>query len=67
MITVGFAVLDAAAGAHLVLYALRRERRDKDAVLAVGLFLLVCAVVLVLLELLPDARADVPAGPAVRS
>ena len=46
------ALIDAAAGAYLIRYAIRRERRDKDAVLAIGMFLLVCAGLLVLLEVL---------------
>ena len=44
--------LDCAAFVYLVLYARHRERRDPDAVLAVGYFLIVCAVVLVGLDLL---------------
>ena len=32
----------------------RRERRDKDAVLAVGIFLVICADLLLLLEVLLD-------------
>ena len=52
VLSVILAVIDAAAGAYLVRYALHRERRDKDAVLAVGIFLLICAGLLVLLEVL---------------
>lgn len=40
------ALLDAVAGVYLVVYALRRERRDKPVVLVTGLFLLVCAAAL---------------------
>ena len=46
------ALIDAAGRAYLIRYAIRRERRDKDAVLAIGMFLLVCAGLLVLLEVL---------------
>ena len=52
VLSVILAVIDAAVGAYLVRYALHRERRDKDAVLAVGIFLLICAGLLVLLEVL---------------
>ena len=52
MLSVALAVMDAAAGAYLIRYALRRERRDKDAVLAVGIFLLICAGLLLLLQVL---------------
>jgi len=40
------AVLDLAAGAHLLVYAHRRERRDKPGVLSVGVTLVVCAALL---------------------
>jgi hypothetical protein len=40
--------LDAAAGGYLVLYAVRREQRDKPGVMVTGLFLLLCAAALVL-------------------
>lgn len=52
MLTYALAALDGAAGAYLVRYAVQRERRDKDAVLAVGVFLLVCAAVLVVLQVI---------------
>ena len=52
VLSVILAVIDAAAGAYLVRYALHRERRDKDAVLATGIFLLICAGLLLLLEVL---------------
>ncbi len=40
------AVIDLATGAYLFLYAHRRERRDRPGVLAVGVSLVVCAVLL---------------------
>ena len=52
MLSVVLAAIDAAAGAYLIRYALRRERRDKDAVLAVGIFLVICAGLLLLIEVL---------------
>ena len=62
MLLVALACLDAAAGAHLIRYAVRRERRDKDALLVTGMFLVVCAVLLVVISAPLDA-ADVP-GPS---
>jgi len=50
--SLALAALDCAAGVYLVLYARHRERRDPEAALAAGYFLIVCAVVLVGLELL---------------
>ena len=38
--------IDLAAGAYLLVYAQRRERRDKPGVLAVGVTLVVCAALL---------------------
>jgi len=52
VLSLALAALDCAAGVYLVLYARHRERRDPDAALAAGYFLIVCAVVLVGLELL---------------
>lgn len=52
MLSVVLAALDAAVGAYLIRYALRRERRNKDAVLAVGVFLVICAGLLLLLKVL---------------
>ena len=40
------AAIDLAAGAYLLVYAQRRERRDKPGVLAVGVTLFVCAALL---------------------
>jgi cytochrome oxidase assembly protein ShyY1 len=37
---------DLAAGLYLLGWALRRERRDRDAVAAVGVVLIVCALML---------------------
>ncbi len=53
------ALVDAATGVWLIRYALSRERRDKDAVLVVGIVLLGCAAALVAVELL---LADEPGG-----
>lgn len=55
------ALLDAAAGTSLVVSAVRRERRDKSAVLVTGLLLLACAAALGWLALFPGPSADVPA------
>ncbi len=59
MVTLVVALVDAAVGVWLIRYALLRERRDKDGVLVVGIVLLVCAAVLVGVELL---LVDEPAG-----
>jgi hypothetical protein len=40
------ALLDLAAGGYLLGWSLRRERRDKDAVLAVGMVVLLCGLLL---------------------
>lgn len=42
-VTLLLANVDGVIGAYLIVYALRRENRDKDAVLVVGIVLLVCA------------------------
>lgn len=60
MLTVVLALVDAALGVYLVRYARRREQRDRDAVLAVGYFLLLCAVVLAGLELVLTDEPAVP-------
>lgn len=58
------ALLDAAAGIYLVQYARHREQRDKDGVLAVGYVLLLCAVLLLVIELLPlEDRPSRVGGP----
>ena len=49
------AAVDAAVGAYLIRYALPRERRDKDAVLAVGISLVFCSALLVGLALWRDS------------
>lgn len=55
---------DLAAGGYLLGYALRREKRDKDAVLAVGVVLVFCAVLLAGLAAWgPDGQAGPPSGP----
>jgi hypothetical protein len=51
------ALLDAAVGVYLIAYAIRRERRDKPAVLVVGIFLLACAAALGWLAL-PERDVD---------
>lgn len=51
---------DAAAGVYLLAWALRRERRDKPAVLAVGVLLLLCAATL---GLLGARHGDPPIAP----
>jgi hypothetical protein len=53
------ALLDAAVGIYLVAYAIRREKRDKPAVLVVGIFLLACAAALGWLAL-PERGAGEP-------
>ena len=52
MLPVVLAAIDVAVGAYLIRYAVRRERGDKDAVLAVGIFLVICAGLLLLIEVL---------------
>ena len=49
MLSFALAALDAAAGAYFIRYAMRGERRDKDGVMAVGFFLVICALLPVLL------------------
>lgn len=56
-------LLDLAAGAYLLGWALRREKRDKDAVLAVGILLLFCAVLLAALAL---SAPNEPSEPSPR-
>lgn len=51
---------DAVAGAYLLGWALRRERRDKAAVLTVGVMLELCALALLVIA------AVRPAGPPER-
>ena len=63
MLSVVLAVIDAVAGAYLIRYAIRREHRDKDGVLAVGYFLLVCSLLLMAIEVLPQPEAPTPVGP----
>ncbi len=47
------ALVDAAIGVYLVRYARHREHRDKDGVLAVTYVLILCAVLLLVIEVLP--------------
>lgn len=59
--TLVLGLVDAAVGVWLIRHALSRQPRDKPAVLAVGVALLVCAVLLVAVQLLladPPYRAD---------
>ncbi len=55
------ALLDAFAGVYFVVYALWRERRDKGAVMVVGICLLLCAAALGSLAL---PEVDVQPAPA---
>ena len=52
---------DAVAGAYLLGWALRREQRDKAAVLTVGVMLVLCALALLIIAAVRSA--DQPAGP----
>lgn len=62
--TLLLAVGDLTAGGYLLGYALRREQRDKDAVLAVGVVLVFCAVLLAGLAAWgPDRHGDPPPRP----
>lgn len=54
------ALLDAAVGVYLIWYALKRERRDKPAVLVVGFFLLACFAALMWVALSGVDRLDEP-------
>ena len=66
VLSFALAVLDAAAGAYFIRYAVRRERRDKDGVMAVVIFLVICAGLLVLLELLLEPGQLIGEAPPVR-
>jgi cytochrome c oxidase assembly factor CtaG len=60
------AAVDAVGGLYLVAYAIRRERRDKPAVLVVGVFLLACAAALLVVgwpagEVPPPSPPPLPA------
>ena len=66
MLSVALAVLDAAVGAYLIRYAALREHQDKDAVLATGIFLVVCAGLLVLLEVLLEPGQLIGETPPAR-
>jgi hypothetical protein len=54
------AVIDAAAGTYLILYAVRREQRDKPGVAVTGIFLLLCAAALILIGW-PESAGRQPA------
>lgn len=45
-LSLGMALIDAAAGLYLLHYAVRRQRSDKGALLVTAVFLLVCALAL---------------------
>lgn len=66
MLSFALAVLDAAAVAYLIRYAVRRERRDKDGVMAVGIFLVIRTGLPVLLELLLEPGQLIGEAPPVR-
>ena len=66
MLSFALAVLDVTAGAYFIRYAVRRERRDKDGVMAVGIFLVIRAGLLVLLELLLEPGQLIGEAPPVR-
>ena len=66
MLSFALAALDAAAGAYFIRYAVRGERRDKDGVMAVGIVLVICAGLLVLLELLLEPGQLIGEAPPVR-
>ena len=53
-------------GVYLIQSALPRERRDKDAVLATGVFLLMWVGLLVLLEILLEPGQLIGETPPVR-
>jgi hypothetical protein len=71
-LTLVLAAVDAATAVYLLAWALRRERRDKPAVLVVGVVLAVCAMFLVAATVRatepdqpPQSPATVPAGTPV--
>lgn len=66
VLSVVLAVIDAAVGVYLIRYAAVRERRDKDAVLAVGIFLVICAGLLLLLEVLLEPGQLIGGTPPVQ-
>lgn len=63
------AAVDLAGGTYLLAWALRRERRDRPAVLAIGVVLLLCATIIAGLALFraqdepPVLPPPGPAGP----
>lgn len=63
MLALVLAMIQAAVGAYLGHDARRREQHDRDGVLCVGHFLLVCAALLLALELLlVDGRIRTTVG-----
>ena len=66
VLSLALAAIDAGVGAYLIRYAIRRERRDKDGVLAVGIFLVICAGLLLLLEVLLEPGQLIGGTPPVQ-
>ena len=66
MLSVALAVVYVAVGVYLIQFALPWERRDKDAVLAAGGLLPVCAGLLVLLEILLEPGQLIGETPPAR-
>jgi hypothetical protein len=48
------ALIDAAVGLYILQYAVRRQRRDKGALLVTAVFLLLAALALTMIGLLPQ-------------
>lgn len=68
-VPLALALLDAAAGAYLLVYAVQRERRDKPGVLVTGVLLLMCAAALAVLAVVDGGGVEPvpglpPAGPS---
>jgi lipid-A-disaccharide synthase-like uncharacterized protein len=62
-VPLALAAVDAVGGLYLVVYAVRRERRDKPAVLVVGVFLLACAAALLVIGWPAGDAAPPPSPP----
>lgn len=63
VLLLAFVAFDLLAGVYLLVYALRREQRDKPGVAIAGAMLLLAAVALVIISLLqrpPPARPQEP-------
>lgn len=68
-VPLALALVDAAAGGYLLVYAVRRERRDKPGVMVTGVVLLMCAAVLAMLAVVGGGGVEpvpglLPAGPS---